>query len=213
MSIKGIAFDYGGVISFFQDGETMKDLADMAGIDVSLMDRIYWNNRLIYDRGLVDGNTFFKNILAGIGVFTDSGLLEKMISRDLESWSHVNPETEDLIRELKSSGLKTAVLSNIVTDFLERVKNTLPVFGLFDVSVFSCDVGSVKPEEKIYRLLLSQLGCDPQELVFFDDREVNVRAAYELGINAFLWQNPEAARRKLEILCAGSFGSGGPGQA
>jgi len=37
VNIKAVAFDYGGVISFFQDEEAVKDMADLAGIDVSLM--------------------------------------------------------------------------------------------------------------------------------------------------------------------------------
>jgi putative hydrolase of the HAD superfamily len=199
MSIKAVAFDYGGVISFFQDGETMKDLADLAGTDAALMTRIYWENRSGYDQGLVDGKGFFKNILAGVGIFADPDLLEKLIRRDLESWSHINPKTEALIRDIKTSGFKTAVLSNMVQDFLDRVKNTLPVFGLFDAAVFSCEVGALKPEEKIYRILLSQLDCEADELIFFDDLEENVLGAQALGIQAFLWKGPEEARKELEI--------------
>ena len=201
-----MAFDYGGVVSFFQDGQAMKDMADMAGIDVSLMERIYWDNRPIYDQGLVNGTEFFKNILAHVGVFIDPDLLEKLLNRDMESWSHVNPKTEELIRDLKKAGFKTAALSNMVKDFLDRFRETLPVFGLFDTAVYSCDVDAVKPEEKIYRILLSQLGCKAEELIFFDDTEPNVTAARSLGIQAFLWKGPEAARKELEILGAGRFG-------
>ena len=184
----------------------MKDMADLAGLDVSLMDRIYWDNRPIYDQGLVDGKEFFKNILADVGIFADPDLLEKLVDRDMESWSHVNPKTEALIRDLKEAGFKTAVLSNIVKEFVERIKGTLPVFDLFDTAVYSCDVGAVKPEEKIYRILLSQLDCKAEELVFFDDVNTNVTAARNLGIQAFLWKGPEAARKELEVLGAGRFG-------
>ena len=201
-----IAFDYGGVISLYQEREAMMDMANIAGIDPSLMERLYWDNRPILDQGLVDGIEFYKNILADVGVFADNDALEKMVSRDLESWSRINVKTEELIRDLKNSGLKTAVLSNISKDFLTRIKGTLPVFDLFDAAVFSCNVDAVKPEEKIYRILLAQLGCKADELVFFDDVEVNVKAALNLGIQASLWKGPEAARKELEMLCAGRFG-------
>ena len=206
MSSKAIVFDYGGVIAFFQDGEAMKDMANLAGIDTSLMSRIYWENRSIYDQGLVDGISFFKNILADVGIFADPDLLERLIVRDVESWSQVNLQTEQLIRDLKESGYTIGVLSNIVTDFLDRAKDNLPVFNLIDTAVFSCDVGCVKPEAKIYRLLLSQLGCKAEECIFFDDLEMNVKAARALNIQAFLWKSPYEARKELEILCAGRFG-------
>ncbi|MCL1927896.1 MAG: HAD family phosphatase [Treponema sp.] len=200
MSIKAVAFDYGGVIAFFQDADAMKDMADMAGIDESLMKKIYWDNRSIYDQGLVDGIGFYKHILTDIGVFADPDLLEKLIVRDMESWSHVNPKSEKLIRELKTSGIKLGILSNMVQDFLDRIKDTLPVFDLMDTNVFSCEVGRVKPDNKIYGILLSRLGCKAEELVFFDDLELNVNAALAMGIHSFLWTNPEEARKDLELL-------------
>ena len=206
MGIKAVAFDYGGVISFFQTEEAVKDMADLAGIDVDLMKRIYWDNRPIYDQGLVGGKEYFKNILADVGVFADSELLEKLLERDIESWSHVNPKTEQLMKELKQSGFKVAILSNIVQDFLDQLKKTLPVFDLPDAAVYSCEAGTVKPEEKIYRLLLSRLDCKAEELVFFDDKEANVEAARALGIQAFLWKGPEDARKDMEVLGAGRFG-------
>jgi putative hydrolase of the HAD superfamily len=203
--IKAVAFDYGGVISLSQDEKAMKDLADLAGIDAALMRRIYWDNRAIYDQGLVSGQEYFKNILADVGVFADPDLIEKLITRDLASWSIINPETEKLMRDLKAAGFKTAVLSNMIHEFVDRVKDTLPVLSIPDVGIYSCNVDAVKPEEKIYRILLSELGCNAEELVFFDDMVVNVEAAAKLGIQAFYWKDPENARKELEILGIGRF--------
>ena len=200
MSIKAVVFDYGGVIAFYQDDSAMKDMAALAGMDAALMHRIYWDNRTIYDQGLVDGLGFFKSILADMGIFADPDLLEKLIVRDVESWSRVNPKSEELVRELKASGLKLGVLSNIVPDFLDRIKDKLPVFDLMDVNVFSCEVGRVKPDKKIYQIILSRLDCRADEVVFFDDLDVNVEAAQALGIHAFLWVNPEEARNELKKL-------------
>jgi putative hydrolase of the HAD superfamily len=206
LSIKAAAFDYGGVISFFQDGEAITDMANLAGIDATLMSRIYWENRHLYDKGLMGGKEYFKNILAGVGVFADTELQEKLLVRDNESWSHVNPKTEQLMKDLKASDYKVAVISNIGKEILDQLQKTLPVFNVPDEAIYSCDVNMVKPEEKIFSLLLSRLDCNAEEVVFFDDREVNVSAALALGIQAFLWNGPEAARKNMEVLGAGQFG-------
>jgi putative hydrolase of the HAD superfamily len=169
------------------------------------MRRIYWENRQIYDRGLVSGNEYFKNILADVGIFPDDPAIEKMVSRDVASWSRINAETERLMRDIKKAGLKVGILSNMVQPFLDTVRETIPVFRIPDGAVFSCEADTVKPEKKIYDLTLSVLGCGADELVFFDDTEINVAAAERLGIHAFLWQDAAAARRELEILCAGRF--------
>ncbi|MDR0402869.1 MAG: HAD family phosphatase [Treponema sp.] len=203
MSIKAVAFDYGGVISLPQDENAMRDLASIAGIDADLMKRIYWEERHVYDRGLVDGGGYFRNILAGAGCFPGDAAIEKMVLRDVQSWSRINAETEGLMNELKQAGFKVGILSNMVQPFLDTVRETLPVFRIPDGSIYSCEVDTIKPERRIYELLLSALGCEAGELVFFDDTEINVAAAEKFGIRAFLWRDAAAARRELEPLCAG----------
>jgi putative hydrolase of the HAD superfamily len=167
------------------------------------MKRIYWDNRQIYDRGLVGGSEYFKNILADVGIFPDNAALEEMVRRDVESWSRINAATERLMRDIKKAGLKVGILSNMVQPFLDTVRKEIPVFLIPDGSVYSCEVDTVKPERKIYELILSALDCGAGELVFFDDTEINVTGAEKLGIHAFLWQDAAAARRELEALCAG----------
>jgi putative hydrolase of the HAD superfamily len=68
------------------------------------------------------------------------------------------------------------------------------------VGVFSCEAKAIKPEEAIYRRLISELGCRYDETVFFDDILVNVEKAQELKINAFLWHDPETAKNQLAKL-------------
>jgi putative hydrolase of the HAD superfamily len=205
MSIKAVAFDYGGVISLPQDENAIRDMASIAGIDADLMRRIYWDNRQTYDRGLVNGKAYFKNILADVGIFPGDSVIEEMIQRDVKSWSVINAETERLMRDIKQAGLKVGILSNMVQPFLDIVRNDMPVFRIPDGSVYSCEVDTVKPERKIYELLLSVLDCEAGELVFFDDTEINVAAAEKLGIRAFLWRDAAAARRELEALRAGEM--------
>jgi putative hydrolase of the HAD superfamily len=181
----------------------MRDLASIVGIDTVLMRRLYWDNRPIYDRGLVSGSEYFRNILADVGIFPDSAAIEEMIRRDVQSWSRINAGTEQLMNDVKTAGLKVGILSNMVQPFLDMVRETAPVFRIPDGSVYSCEVDTVKPERKIYELLLAVLDCKAGELIFFDDTAINISAAVKLGIHAFLWQDAEAARRELEILCAG----------
>jgi putative hydrolase of the HAD superfamily len=205
MSIKAVAFDYGGVISHPQDDEVMQDLASLAGIDSELMRRIYWENRPIYDQGLVSGQEYFRNILADIGVFPDANTIEALLKRDIKGWSRINEKTVALMEDLKKAGIKVGILSNMVEPFLEMARVSIPVFSLPDSAVYSCEVDTVKPEKKIYQLLLEALDCEADELVFFDDMRINVEAAEKLGIHAFIWKGPEEACKELKVLCAGKF--------
>ena len=68
----------------------------------------------------------------------------------------------------------------------------------FDALTFSCQIGVCKPAQEIYRNCLSQLGVQPAEALFLDDREPNVRAAEALGLHAILFRDASSAAQEIE---------------
>jgi putative hydrolase of the HAD superfamily len=194
MRIKAVAFDYGRVISFSPGAEVMEELAALAGLDRHTLESLMWPYRGDYDRGLVSGEAYYKAMLARGGVHPDEKTLEKMAALDTAGWTRINPATVRLMEDIKSAGLKVGILSNMPHEFLSMARERFPVFKLPDAGIFSCELGLIKPEEAIYRALLSALGCEPEEVVFFDDLPVNVEAALSLGMKACVWQDAETAR-------------------
>ena len=67
----------------------------------------------------------------------------------------------------------------------------------FDGGIFSYEVRCIKPEEKIYRLLLEKYDIVPERAVFFDDRRVNTEAASRLGIRSVVLE-PDMAYHILD---------------
>jgi len=116
---------------------------------------------------------------------------------DHSSWRNINSGTVALMEEVKKAGYTLGILSNMPTDFLVWARKNIPVFSLPHVSLFSCEVSLIKPEKAIYNRMLSLLGLEGREVVFFDDTMKNIESARSLGIEAFLWENPETARRVL----------------
>jgi putative hydrolase of the HAD superfamily len=199
--VRAVAFDYGKVISFPPEDAVMDELAAVGGIDPRTLDALLWSPRSEYDRGTLTGKEYYRIVLAQGGVYPDEKALEKMVDIDLRSWTRINPGTVALMEAVKAApALKLGILSNMPHEFLALARGAIPVFDLPDVGIFSCEVGSIKPEEPIYRRLLSALDCEPAELVFFDDMQINIDKARSLGIQAFLWKDPETARRELNRL-------------
>src|SRR5699024_7984361 len=64
---------------------------------------------------------------------------------------------------------------------------------LMDGGVFSYDVGYMKPDEEIYKILINKYKINPEEAVFFDDREENIEAANKLGIHAVHLQRHDSS--------------------
>ena len=69
-----------------------------------------------------------------------------------------NPEMIDLMRELKESGYRMAMLTNNVREWEPLWRSMLPVDEIFETVVDSGFVGCRKPESKIYAMTLERIG-------------------------------------------------------
>jgi len=197
LSIRAVVFDYGNVISLPQDPKVMDELAERVGVERDKFESTLWSLRGEYDRGTIGAKEYFKTVLSSLAVFTDEKTIEELIEIDTNSWKNINTETEALMKDLKAAGYMVGILSNMPHDFLVWAKMNIPVFSLPHFGLFSCDVSLIKPEEAIYRKLLSMLDLKADELVFFDDKAENVAGARAVGMEAILWKNVESARREL----------------
>lgn len=108
------------------------------------------------------------------------------------------PATEKLIEELKAYGYKLYVLSNMSREFIDFLR-TMPVYKNFDGEVVSCDELVIKPEPRIYQIVLERYNLIPDQTLFIDDRAVNLEAAKKFGIDTHLFdfKNPKTTCEEL----------------
>jgi len=194
MNVKIVVFDYGGVICFMPSPEMRSELVRLSGLSAEVLWELDRKYRGEWDRGTYDGVGHYRFMLAKAGVSLNDESLARLARADIESWSHINPDTVKLMRDIKTAGLRVGILSNIPRDF---PRSSMPVFAEADIAVYSCDLLIIKPETGIYEKLREKAGCLYEEIVFFDDKVDNVNKARELGIQAFLWEGPEQARKQV----------------
>ena len=104
------------------------------------------------------------------------------------------PETIELIHALKARGIRTALVTNTEVPTREFYhEKDYP----FDAAVFSCDEGSAKPDDGIYRAALTRLSVSAAESAFIDDKPENIRAAETLGMRGILFTDIGSVRRAL----------------
>jgi putative hydrolase of the HAD superfamily len=148
------------------------------------------------ERGEIDGPAFERDLAArlltldGVPPAPD-GLLTRMFA----GFERVEVMYE-MLREVKRSGVRTCLLSN-------SWSNHYPREGwdeIFDAIVISGEVGMRKPEERIFRHALAEVGLPGEECVFIDDIEANVVAARGLGITGLHHRDPLTTIRELETL-------------
>lgn len=117
--------------------------------------------------------------------------------------ANILPNTVDTISLLKEQGFKIGLVSN--ADKLERAGwEAGNVAHLFDVAIFSCDVGYVKPEKEIYLACTDKLGIDPAECLFVGDgscgelpgaKEVGMTTVFTSEFIQRLW--PEVVKERI----------------
>ncbi len=96
-----------------------------------------------------------------------------------------------LIAALKAKGYKIYALSNINAVVMPRVREFFATDGramedYFDKMYLSYEMGVLKPEPKIYEMLITDSGVVPSETLFIDDSTANIEAAREFGLNVYL---------------------------
>ena len=97
-------------------------------------------------------------------------------------------EVPETLLNLKELGLGTAVLSNGAPKMLEAGVRNCNLEEILD-SVFSVDsIGIFKPAPQVYQLASDQLGCTPEEILFFSSNAWDVSGAATFGFQA-VWVN------------------------
>ena len=179
MAIRGVIFDYGGVL-----WDMRWDLTRTLELEHGIRERAI--AQTLY------GSETWRKLEVGVGdreawLTEAHSDLEAVVGRELPQlhryWrerQHLIAPNIDLIRRLRPA-YRTGVLSNADNTLIDRLRN-VEVADLFDDIVCSADVGMAKPDARVYALAARRLGLPPEECVFVDDLESNVDAADAAGM-------------------------------
>ena len=102
------------------------------------------------------------------------------------------------ICHVKRHGFRALYLSNYSKIIMHANPQALDFLPWLDGGIFSCDVHLIKPNLKIYELLINKYNLKPERCIFIDDVERNVNAARQAGLNALKLDTYEQARFDLD---------------
>jgi putative hydrolase of the HAD superfamily len=189
-----VIFDYGRVLSLAPSSAELQQFAALVGVSEPPFFEIYSATRHEYDCGRADFHQHWQAFADAAGVKLQPAQVERITEMETLMWLRANHEALALAREIKARGIRIAILSNMPRDLLAYVRREFDWLDEFEAKVWSCELGTVKPDPTIYRVCLDALGCQPQRALFFDDRLNNVEAARELGMEAHIFESAEQAR-------------------
>ena len=95
---------------------------------------------------------------------------------------------QEFCKNIRDKGYNVYVLSNACNKFHEYFPRNYDV-DFFDGIMVSSDVHMIKPDVRIYELLLDKYSLKAEECLFIDDREENVEGARKAGVKAVIFTN------------------------
>lgn len=110
------------------------------------------------------------------------------------------PETVSMLRRLKSDGYRIFGLTNWSAEKFHEIFDKFDFLREFDGIVVSGEERIVKPDLRIYRILLDRYHLKADESVFIDDVQANIDAAAQVGMHCILFDNIASVEARLSKL-------------
>ena len=108
------------------------------------------------------------------------------------------------LKELKEQGYNLYYLSNYSPLLLRTCKEALEFILYTDGGCMSCDLHLIKPDRAIYSAFCHIYRLEPSECIFIDDREANVQAAINFGMQGLVFHGYATTKDELAKLLEGN---------
>ena len=193
--IKNIIFDLGNVIISFNQNKIISNFTQKQEEIKYICDEIFhapeWE---LMDLGNITNDEAIEIINKRNGY-----KYQKLTENFLHEWYKKRLFNNDVIKvakDLSKKGYKLFVLSNMANSTYEYLRK-YEFFSLCSGIIISAYEHVLKPDKKIYRLLLERYNLNAEECFFIDDREENIIAGEKIGIKGHVLNREKYGTRKL----------------
>ncbi len=106
------------------------------------------------------------------------------------------PGVDEMLSRLGNS-YRVACFSNTNQIHWPKIRDEFGLGNLFHEHFVSYKMGLLKPDKEAFSYVIANLDCPAGSILFFDDNQINVRAACEMGINAICVSGPDEVNEAL----------------
>jgi len=181
--IKGIIFDFIGVLTIKSSLRDFCDFySDQYDLDADRMKKLLINLWLDSRVSNIDTDEFFKQLAK----FTDQG---SKFETDFVNYFGFRHELYNyIVQELKDN-YKLGILTNHIESWFTPIIKDNNLSAIFDVIVTSYDTKIAKPDQRIFKKIIYDLGLASSECIYIDDKLKNIRTATQMSMPTILFEN------------------------
>ena len=201
--IRGVVFDFGGVMTTSTMPERVRACVKEFGIDWRHLESGFAKYRRLMDGGFISFDDMYDLIWADAGLRLSPEVRARIVEEDCASFleGYRNLKTLEWMKALKAEGRKVGILTNMPLFFAERFRRVFADFiAVADAMVISAEERMFKPQRRIYDLLAERIGLPPEELCFVDDVESNCDGARAAGWKAIRFEDNAQVERDFKTL-------------
>jgi 2-haloacid dehalogenase len=103
----------------------------------------------------------------------------------------------EILAELRDSSIPLYALTNWSAETYPQARERFNFLNWFRGILVSGEVGVIKPDPRIFALLVDRFAVEPQRTVYIDDVEANVAAAQRFGLHGIHFTTAAALREEL----------------
>ena len=198
--MKNLVFDMGNVLIEWNSEKILQAITDDRKLHNLLRKEVFETGLWVQtDEGVKTREEMIEIVTAKIGEEYRNEITQ--LSRYWYKYVDVYTKVQDRIIELSKNGYNIYILSNTAYTFYDLVKEGyIPAASIAKGIVLSCEERVLKPNEKIYNILLERYNLDPHDTMFFDDLSENIWGAARCGINGFVVENESELLTYLDKL-------------
>lgn len=127
-------------------------------------------------------------------------LLEAYRSRFAETVAGEITGTVEVLRDLRDRGVRLLALTNWHVETFQMARQRFGFLDWFEGLVVSGEERVIKPDPRIFRILVDRYRLEPRRSAYVDDIAANVEAAAAAGLRAVLFTDPGRLRADLSAL-------------
>ncbi len=204
-NVEAVLFDYGLVLTGPPHPAAWERMKAVLGASEADFHGAYWRQRHDYDRGVLNGEGYWRAVAMEVGQAPGEATIQELFAADTELWTQPNQPMIDWAAALQAAGVRTGILSNLGDAMEEGVRVRCPWLSGFDHLTFSHRLQTAKPDLAIYRHAAEGLRVAPAAVLFIDDREDNIAAARQAGMQAIQYTDHAAFLQAMHAAGLGSL--------